>query len=97
MKKNSPVAIVPNNKRPAVQRVWPTQKRVRELAEELDDIVEYMKQLSAVKRELSNSASWMSEQSLKGAQNTLDWFSFTGMKNNATASKLEDKWGKVKS
>ena len=86
---------IPPNKLPAVaSEAWPTQRQIRELAEELDDLPEYWDELCDAAELLQKmDAARIPEKDFQTAKRTIERYAKRDYKERI--KELSDKWHKV--
>ena len=86
---------IPPNKLPAVaSEAWPTQRQIRELAEELDDLSEYSDALCRAAAFLRKmDAAHIPEEDFGNIKRTIERYAKLGYKKRI--KELNDKWHKV--
>jgi hypothetical protein len=70
---------------------WPSQKKVQELADQLDDVVNDNKEMLAAKERLSKSLS--SPDALRRARDAVDWYEGSGVRRLVTSGVLSELEG----
>ncbi len=88
------LTIAPNNTPAVASQAWPTQRQIRELAENLDDYVEYQDRLCAAAAYLRKmDAARIPEEDFANVKRTIERYSKCDYKERI--KELNDKWKKI--